>query len=121
VGRSTTAALVPFKVKNKKTQEVVHRLHKDMFDDDRVDYSENGWTYHWDVADTYSYKNRTLYCDILEKGELKLFVVNESEWASGGANDYCIFSKDPNALLEFCKDFNIQPDITQDDIVQQTM
>lgn len=121
MGRSTRAVLVPFKMKTKKIQETIHRLAKDMFDDDRVDYYENGWTYHWDVADRYTYKKKTLYCDTLEKGDIKIFVVNESEWSNGGDKDYCIFSEKENDLLEFCKDFGLKPDISSDDIVQQTL
>lgn len=120
MGRSTEAVLVPFKMKSKDVQNIIERMSRDKYDDE-IEATEYGWTFFWDAAEEYTYKKKTLYCHTLEKGELKIFVVNESEWAAGGDRDYCIFSKKENDILEFCKDFNIKPNITDADIVQQTM
>jgi len=122
MGRSTSSAVVPFKIYNNDIQKIIHRLRKDEFDDDRVGYSENGWTYNYDDAAEYRDGNKNhLYCDTLEKGELAIFVVNESEYAAGGDYSYGIFSSDEMSLLEFCADFGITPNITTNDIVSQTL
>lgn len=121
MGRSTIATIVPFKMKSQIITDIIQRMSKDMFDDD-IQGVENGWTFYWDVAKTYIGKNKkTLYCDILKKDETEILVVNESEWASGGDYNYCIFSTDQSSLLKFCNDFQLTPNITTDDVVQQTL
>ena len=83
----------------------------------------NGWNVkYWDEDIGLSGKKKCLYADLATKGELKVCILNTSEYSSVGEYWFAVFADDSLAVEEFLKDFNITDVAIEDmDSVCQTL
>ena len=82
----------------------------------------HGWTlFPWKPNDPKSGRKKSLYADLLIKGEKKVFLLNTSPYSNGGDYEFSIYSADRSAVEEFLKDWSIQSKIDDMDSVCQTL
>ncbi len=128
MGRYTSSVVAPFVRRGIDVTRFVSHLCKEFFameneknpPDSYITYK--GWSFYFGCAESFKDHNKNeLYCNILEKNDLKIYTVNEDQYAAGGAESHCLFSKSEADLLELCEDIELDPEkIRYNDIVQKT-
>jgi len=139
MGSSTYADIVPFVARNfwsgvldDASPEVLLLISGDDFWEDFPEAEEvatfNGWTCDLSDPEVLSIgKHKRLTPEnTLTKGDLRVYTLNESPYANGGAFDLAIIANDRLSLEEFLKDWGHLSSrstivIREDDTAQQTL
>src|ERR1035437_5226874 len=110
MGQSTRSAIV----KNVALVGGIEGISNHYDNGDDPNFNLNGWLISMDSGIAAGRK-QSLYVDLAIKGELKVFILNTSQYACVGEFDFAVFSDDRSAVEEFLKDFSIT-DVTIEDI-----
>lgn len=127
MGRYTNLAVAPFVRRGPDVTRFIQYLYslytQDPLDELITPVVYNGWKYYCDSAEKFKDKNgNTLLCDTIEKDNFKLYIINESQYASGGDEAYCIFSTRELDMLRLCEDVELFSNrIKFNDAIQQTL
>lgn len=135
MGSSTCSDIVPFVApcvyestnpyektpRNGFTRDVALRLCCPSDEECDDPYSYQGWSYqkqHDEIG-----KRKRLYANAWVKGEHRVWIINESEYAAGCDYQISLVADSSDSIAEFAKDWNIELrlGIEENDTVQQTL
>lgn len=128
MGRRTRATVVPYKlITNSQKIIDIMRQMDEVEENENEDVVLNNWkavTFSEEITFSEGIDNN-IYANGFDKipNDIgRVFVINECEWAAGGGEKYCLFSKNRMALEQFAQDFSIVDFvITENAAVQQTL
>ena len=119
MGYSILADIVPFLLEDvfygddsyKNAPEIVQKHYIDYVND-----KVNGWE---KTDDNFIYGK--LFVDVIEKDDMKVYSINQAQWANGGALEIAYFADNLEDLEQFKIDQNFSQVITHNQAVKQVL
>ena len=124
----TCAAVVPFKITilNPFGVQVLDDFHEASNNEDPFSFA--GWDVDWSSSKKFGKKNMEIFGTPITKNKLKVYYVNEDQYADGGGVLDTFLAESKAELEVFLNDWGLQTDgaglhvpIEENEIVQQNL